>query len=209
MTCVNVESRKGYKGPGTVVKSDERPNQSKKPTVSEILHGSRAAPRINPTTRNINKILPHLYLGNMLAAGNEMIMKEHKIQRVLSITTTIPTDFKNITYKRFTVADVASSDLLPLLSEALPFIHQGIENKQTTFVHCQVGKSRSAFFVLAYLMKYHNMRLSTALAFVREKRPVVNPNPGFMKQLQQLDTQWNSEQSGPTPAPDELERPTQ
>ena len=49
-------------------------------------------------------------------------------------------------------------------------------------IHCYSGKSRSASFVLAYLMKYHDMPLTDAYEHVREKRKIL-PNIYFMQQL--------------------------
>ena len=42
---------------------------------------------------------------------------------------------------------------------------------------------RSATLVLAYLMKYHKMKLIDAHTYVKEKRPLIRPNPGFWKDL--------------------------
>ena len=45
------------------------------------------------------------------------------------------------------------------------------------------GKSRSIALVGAFLMRTQGMTLELALAHVQEKRPVANPNEGFMQQL--------------------------
>lgn len=50
-------------------------------------------------------------------------------------------------------------------------------------VQCHAGKSRSASVVLAYLMKYKNMGFGTAMAYLKQRRPRVNPNVGFIEQL--------------------------
>nr|XP_033776235.1 protein phosphatase Slingshot homolog 3 isoform X2 [Geotrypetes seraphini] len=50
-------------------------------------------------------------------------------------------------------------------------------------VHCKMGVSRSASTVIAYAMKQYGWTLEEALRYVKEKRPIVHPNPGFMKQL--------------------------
>jgi len=43
--------------------------------------------------------------------------------------------------------------------------------------------SRSATVAIAYLMRYQSMSLIEAFRFVRECRPCISPNPGFMRQL--------------------------
>ncbi len=46
-----------------------------------------------------------------------------------------------------------------------------------------MGISRSGSTVIAYAMKQQHWPLEVALAYVRERRPIVKPNEGFMKQL--------------------------
>ena len=47
-----------------------------------------------------------------------------------------------------------------------------------------MGKSRSAACVMAYMMKKSYMTPQEALTQLRESRPLCEPNPGFMKQLE-------------------------
>ncbi|CAO2649833.1 Nn.00g011250.m01.CDS01 [Neocucurbitaria sp. VM-36] len=51
------------------------------------------------------------------------------------------------------------------------------------FVHCAMGKSRSATLVVAYLIWKYHLDPTTALAQLCEGRPVCDPNPGFKEQL--------------------------
>lgn len=43
--------------------------------------------------------------------------------------------------------------------------------------------------ILAYLIRKKDMTLDQALELVREKRPVIEPNPGFLEQLKT----WSAE----------------
>lgn len=54
-------------------------------------------------------------------------------------------------------------------------------------VHCMAGVSRSATLVIAYLMRKYRMHLEKAKTLVMEKRPFINPNPGFIRQLEFYD----------------------
>jgi protein-tyrosine phosphatase len=53
-------------------------------------------------------------------------------------------------------------------------------------VNCWAGVSRSTTIVLAYLMYKNKWNVQDALTFVRSKRPIVNPNYGFIVQLYNL-----------------------
>lgn len=58
-------------------------------------------------------------------------------------------------------------------------------NKQV-LVNCWAGVSRSTTIVLAYLIYKNKWSVQDALSFVRSKRPIVNPNYGFIVQLYNL-----------------------
>lgn len=47
------------------------------------------------------------------------------------------------------------------------------------------GKSRSGSFMIGYVMKKNNCTYEEALTFVKSKREMVLPNPGFAEQLKQ------------------------
>uniref|UniRef100_A0A673U8U5 Dual specificity phosphatase 27, atypical n=1 Tax=Suricata suricatta TaxID=37032 RepID=A0A673U8U5_SURSU len=53
-------------------------------------------------------------------------------------------------------------------------------------VSSEMGISRSAVLVVAYLMTFHNMTVLEALMTVRRKRAIY-PNDGFLKQLRELN----------------------
>jgi protein-tyrosine phosphatase len=59
-------------------------------------------------------------------------------------------------------------------------------------VHCAMGKSRSTMVVLAYLLSLpvgtlgHQEDVDKALAFVKTKRKMAQPNIGFMEQLKEM-----------------------
>jgi len=54
-------------------------------------------------------------------------------------------------------------------------------------IHCHQGVSRSVTVVCAWLMETKNFSAQEALEFVREKRPIVDPNKGFIEQLNEFD----------------------
>ena len=54
-------------------------------------------------------------------------------------------------------------------------------------VHCFAGVSRSSTIVMSYLMKKLGMTFKEVLDYVRKKRWVVNPNPGFVRQLKRYE----------------------
>jgi protein-tyrosine phosphatase len=55
-------------------------------------------------------------------------------------------------------------------------------------VHCGAGISRSATIVIGFLMKYHNCSYNIAYNYVKNKRYIINPNPGFIDALKELES---------------------
>jgi len=50
-----------------------------------------------------------------------------------------------------------------------------------------MGISRSSTIVIAYVMYHLKINVMDAINFVRQKRPIVNPNYGFVCQLYNLE----------------------
>ncbi len=69
------------------------------------------------------------------------------------------------------------------LQQQVEFIDAQRRAGRQVFVHCQAGGSRSGLVVTAYLMARNGWTRDEALTFVRARRPVVSPNPAFMRLL--------------------------
>lgn len=57
----------------------------------------------------------------------------------------------------------------------------------SVLVHCMAGVSRSAAFVIAYMMRKLRIPYDEAYAFVKERRRKIKPNEGFIRQLQRYE----------------------
>ncbi|XP_062406017.1 protein phosphatase Slingshot homolog 3 isoform X2 [Sardina pilchardus] len=132
-----------------------------------------------------SKILDYLYLGSEWNAANFEELQKNNIGYILNVTMEIDNFFPgSFTYMNIRVYDVESTDLLPHWKNTYTFINSARQSGQAVLVHCKMGVSRSASTVMAYLMKQQGMPLEEALAYVRDRRPIVQPNDGFMQQLQ-------------------------
>jgi protein-tyrosine phosphatase len=90
-------------------------------------------------------------------------------------------DFPGITWHRFVIDDVIDEPILEY-AHAAHTILMAAEN-QPVFVHCAAGMSRSPSLVIAHLMLSRDWTYETALQFVKERRAIVAPNIGFVRQL--------------------------
>jgi predicted protein tyrosine phosphatase len=86
------------------------------------------------------------------------------------------------------VVDLPRFDFKPKFEEAMAFLEGCLANGPV-IIHCTMGISRSSTTVIAYLIWKCRWNLPQSLAYLKELRPCVEPNPGFMHQL----TIWERE----------------
>ena len=135
------------------------------------------------------KIVDNLYLGNAYNASNFNQLDEFNITSILNITNEIPNYFEedeNFDYIKISIDDINKESIINHLDIALKFLIETKKKKpnQNILVHCYMGSSRSASIILAYLIKYYHLTLEDALKLLKEKRPVVNINVDFWKDLE-------------------------
>lgn len=80
--------------------------------------------------------------------------------------------------------DNEREDARKYFSETYNQINDVLRNpKNKVLVHCFAGKSRSTTILVSYLMKKERAKRDTVLEGIQPKRPIIKPNPAFMKQL--------------------------
>jgi len=133
----------------------------------------------------MSQILENLYLGSYRDARDKTFLTSQQITHIVTVgaelKTLYPTKFD---YLYIPAKDHFQFRLDDYFDEIADFIHKALFTDQgNVLVHCQKGVSRSTASVIAYLIKYHHMQLSEARSFVKSKRNIIFPNPGFMQQL--------------------------
>jgi hypothetical protein len=91
------------------------------------------------------------------------------------------------------IPDAEPAPDLDWLRRMVTWIDDGLRAGRTVYVHCRNGVSRSGMVVTAYLMFKHRWTRDRALAFIREKRPLVRPNPAFMERLAEWERALQSQ----------------
>nr|XP_056708223.1 protein phosphatase Slingshot homolog 3 [Euleptes europaea] len=132
-----------------------------------------------------SRMFDHLYLGSEWNAANLEELQRNNISHILNVTREIDNFFpEHFTYMNVRLYDEETAQLLPHWKETYSFISAARVQGLRVLVHCKMGVSRSASTVIAYTMKEYGWSLERALCHVRERRPIVHPNPGFMRQLE-------------------------
>ncbi|XP_060602049.1 protein phosphatase Slingshot homolog 1-like isoform X2 [Ruditapes philippinarum] len=145
-----------------------------------------------------SKILDHLYLGSEWNASNLDELQANGVHHILNISREIDNFYPGVLhYMNVREWDVDQSDLMKYWEDTHKYINKARRRGSKTLVHCKMGISRSASTVIAYLMKENKWSLSKAHDYTKSKRNIINPNPGFMKQLEMyegiLNANWNRE----------------
>jgi hypothetical protein len=147
-------------------------------------------------TLDINAVEDNLYIGSLLAANrvacNASLQRRYGISRILSIgciidesndaVCTTPTQ----EVERFCYPDVLDKpevSLFRYFAEWAEIINASITRDCGILVHCVHGQSRSASAVLAYMILRKYMSAKDACTHLKQRRPQLCVNPGFLCQL--------------------------
>lgn len=151
-------------------------------------HGGKISTGVIGRLPSCNEIVPRLYLGDICVATNKQ-----EISR-LGITDMITIEIKPLSpgdlapsvkrYLYINVMDHSKQDIMSHFETSNEFIETALKvPSNKVYVHCVAGISRSASLVIAYIMKTRLMDYYEAFEMVKEKRRVVDPNEGFVRQL--------------------------
>ena len=138
---------------------------------------------------DISQITNTIYLGNIDAAFNKKKLKQLGIKKVLTVMGAFGNHYNSneFIHKSIDVDDDYQTNIIQYFKECLLFI----EGNDKIFVHCAAGMSRSPTIVIAYIMWKNKLSLNKAIKFVKEKRPIACPNPGFQAQLKMFEKLLN------------------
>lgn len=133
-----------------------------------------------------DEIIPGLYLGNTYAR-TPYILDNLGIRNIVTANgeplLRDSSKYHNIGVRWF---DTPDQIILPEIIDLVDFIDNKLQQKQKVLVHCTAGISRSASVVILYLMIHYNLTYDDAYTYVKSKRPIIEPNPGFVYQLRQF-----------------------
>lgn len=168
--------------------------------MSYLLHGSSAH-----TGMGWVDLIPRagsLYIGGLYALYQTDLIKAAGITHVLSVVDYEPgldkPHLSGLKKLHIWAQDDPNEDLLQWFERTSAFIKEGLEGEQggAVFVHCAMGKSRSATVVVAFLMARYGVGAEEGMRWVEEGRAVCDPNSGFKEQLRVWGVMLKEEDGG-------------
>ncbi|KAL4492589.1 hypothetical protein ABPG72_007702 [Tetrahymena utriculariae] len=152
-----------------------------------------SSPQITPiiTEKLGHKQMGKLFLGSAAGASSKNLIVTNQIQAVLTIANE-----SNIRYPKDIVSehkiikaeDDNTENISKYFDECVEFLAKNLLEGKNVLVHCIAGVSRSPSFVIAFLIKQFNWSYQRAYDYVKERRPAVQPNANFVRQLKSLDS---------------------
>ncbi|KAM6174517.1 dual specificity protein phosphatase 19 [Erethizon dorsatum] len=132
----------------------------------------------------VGVVKPWLLLGSQDAAHDLDVLKKHKVTHILNVAYGVENAFPNeFTYKSISILDLPETSILSYFPECFEFIEQAKMKDGVVLVHCNAGVSRAAAIVIGFLMNSEEISFSSAFTLVKNARPSICPNSGFMEQL--------------------------
>ena len=135
-----------------------------------------------------HEIIPGIFLGNQKFAHDIHMLGEMKISHIINMAEEVPDLFPDqITYKHFYRNDCIDDPIIETFKEAHIFLDQALQNNKRVLIHCYAGISRSSTMVGSYLIKKYGLSAEKAIEYMKQIRPIVSPNNGFRRQLEQFE----------------------
>ncbi|KAI8325737.1 DSPc-domain-containing protein, partial [Martensiomyces pterosporus] len=132
-------------------------------------------------------IMPCLFLGGESNVDGEQLQRTG-IRYVLNVARedSCPTidvgPGHSVAYRHYKW-DHNEPDLVQYFADCFAFIDSARSKGECVLVHCQLGVSRSASLVIAYVMRTMDLGFSAAYEYVRSRAPCISPNLSLIAQL--------------------------
>ncbi|MCO5585244.1 hypothetical protein L7F22_039177 [Adiantum nelumboides] len=147
-----------------------------------------------------SRITPWLFVGSLEEANAPAeVLSDLGIVQIINVTHNIEhvhnsrADMTTFKHVRIPVKDLSTTRIDVHFQRVATLIHDCMHlsntRKGATLLHCFEGVSRSVTLGIASMMIMDKITLKEALEVMRTERPIIEPNPGFLHQLQQLDAQ--------------------
>lgn len=88
-------------------------------------------------------------MGPLSSTSDPIMLEQHNIKMIISITNFTIIHHLGITYHQFYVNDDPNENLLSWLDGACELIRDGLKN-YSVLIHCNMGVSRSASVAIAF-----------------------------------------------------------
>jgi hypothetical protein len=140
---------------------------------------------ISKANEEINHIIDNIYLGDCSHTQDELL--KLGISYVFNMTPNHYREYDKLIEVKIPLEDSFKQNITDIFPTAIEQVKELNDEGLKIYIHCYAGISRSASFVIYYLMKYHKMNFENSFKYVRDKRYCIQPNASFVEQLKYLE----------------------
>jgi len=138
-----------------------------------------------------SQITAHLFLGSQYNLVGLQKLKALGITAIVNMRT--HNTYSEAVYEGIKYLHLPTVDNTPppidILTKGADFIDEEIKNGGIVYVHCRQGLGRGPTMAIAYLIK-KGMTYEGAYNTIRRVRIFINPRPGQIKRLKELETYY-------------------
>ena len=156
----------------------------------------------------MDEIIPGLFVSNWETSRDISLLRSNNITGVITIETRAKEGSVIDNYRKVGIdllyiplQDSPNADMYSCFDATASFIDRHLRRGKSVLVHCWAGISRSVTVALNYylreLVRTHDTTgvppafiVKNALANVRRRRPIANPNSGFVRQLEYRTSEY-------------------
>ncbi len=158
---------------------------------------------------NMTMVVEHIFIGNIRSLYETKQLLDKDIKFILHVLDEhIPKeliswlDKNKIRHHQISITDTPDTNISKHWDDIYHVIHGSFCIKKNILVHCHAGKSRSSTAVIYWLMRamfetqaYKDISksgkiLDPLINRIRADRPLICPNVGFMRQLQDAEQEF-------------------
>lgn len=145
---------------------------------------------------DFNWILNDVAVGNIRAGRNLTDLKMNGFSAIVCVIPNLPYPVETYRKNGFSlfhipIDDSPDVDIEKWFDDASDFIMANRLMQKKILVHCHAGMSRSVSLTCAFLMNLFRCNDIKALYWIRDKRPCIAVNSGFLRQLASYSRRLN------------------
>lgn len=143
--------------------------------------------------REAQEIVPGLWLGPWAAAKDQSFITKN-ISHVFIVRSPEEEKFikakfpESIRYQVLECRDHSFENLIRFFPRVMTYVDEVLKQSGNLLVHGNAGMSRSATFVIAYIMSTFKLSYKEAHKYVLTRRPCISLADGFQIQLKEYET---------------------
>lgn len=141
-----------------------------------------------------SQITDHIWCGGELHPGDWERLYELGVRYDLSLQEERRDDFGVLTPEGelWLPARDWFMPSLDQLALAVQFLATAVTLNKKTVVHCRWGIGRAPLTVACFLVAHEGMTTGQAIDFIRERRPIVDPNHGQVEVVREFERLWRA-----------------